>query len=328
MIDLRPLLRPVPLFLVFLFVAVAIVDLVHSLRETPEQPPALLRRGIVQFEELNPVIDFRPQPPDPEVVYKPEPKLIGRKWSQPERRGVWATKDGATLKFEVEVGGHRVMILDCLPAGGSRPIRSLVVKVNGRRCSSVNLAKGWGRYRVVLPENAIRPGSNRFVFEFPDADRARTRRRYLLVRRLGFFFDESVSHGAVLREHPVSVDMAGGAVSFSASGVLEVPFTVDDRIDALKLRYRFYQAGGRADVVVGPLQGSGVGRHADFHNSVFVDRKRGGRIRIPLHGRRGGFVFRIRVDLNPQTARLDLTSLELVKENRSAGPRRKKPRLK
>ena len=328
MIDLRPLLRPVPLFLVFLFVAVAIVDLVHSLRETPEQPPALLRHGIVRFEELNPVIDFRPQPPDPEVVYKPEPKLIGRKWSQPERRGVWATKDGATLKLDVAVGGHRVMILDCLPAGGRRPIRSLLVKVNGRRCGTVNLAKGWGRYRVVLPNNAIRPGSNRFVFEFPDADRARTRRRYLLVRRLGFFLDESVGDGAVLRRHPVSVDLAEGAVSFSASGILEVPFTVDARIDALKLRYRFNKAGGRAEVVVGRPQGSGVGRDADSHHSVSADRKLGGRLRIPLHGRRGGFVFRIRVDLNLQPARLNLTSLGLVKENRSAGPSRQGSRLK
>jgi len=328
MIDLRPLLRPFPLFLVFLFAAVAIVDLVHSLRETPEQPPALLRRGIVQFEELNPVIDFRPQLPDPDVVFKPEPKLIGRKWSQPERRGVWATNNGAALELDVAVGGHRVMILDCLPAGGRRPIRSLAVKVNGLRCGPVNLVKGWGRYRVVLPENAIRPGSNRFVFDFPNADRTRARRRYLLVRRLGFFLDESVGESAVLRKHPVSVDMAEGAVSISASGILEVPFTVDARIDALKLRYRFYQAGGSADVTVGRLRGSGAGRDADFHSSVSAVRKRGGRIRIPLHGRRGGFVFRIRVDLNPQPARLNLTSLGLVKENRSAGPSRQGPRLK
>ena len=323
--DLRSVLRPVPLFLVFLFAAVAIVDLVHSLRETPERPPALLRRGIVQFEELNPVIDFRPQPPDPEVVYRSEPRLIGRKWSQPERRGVWATSDGAALKLDVAVGGHRVMILDCLPAGGRRPIRSLAVKVNGRRYGPVNLAKGWGRYRVVLPENEIRPGSNRIVFEFPDANRTRTRRRYLLVRRIGLFFDENVGDDAVLRRHPVSVDMAEGAVSFSASGTLEVPFIVDDRIDALELRYRFNQAGGRAEVVVGRPQGSGVGRDADYHHSVSVDRKRGGRIRIPLHGRRGGFVFKICVNLNPQPARLNLTSLGLVKENRSVRPRHETP---
>jgi len=325
MIDLRPLLRPLPLFLVFLFVAVAIVDLVHSLRETPEQPPALLRQGIVLFNELNPVIDFRQQPPDPEVVYRPEPELIGRKWSQPEPRGVWATKDGATLKLDVAVGGHRVMILDCLPAGGKRPIRRLAVKVNGRRFGTVNLAKGWGRYGVVLPKNAIRPGSNRFVFEFPDANRARTRRRYLLVRRLGFFLDENVGDDAVLRRNPVSVDMAAGAVSFFASGTLEVPFTVDARIDALKLRYRFIQEGGRAEVVVGRPQGSGVGRDADFHRSVSADQQGGGRIRIPLHGRRGGFVFKIRVDLNPQPARLNLTSLDLVKENRSIRPRHETP---
>ncbi len=321
MIDLRSLLRPFPLFLVFLFVAVAIVDLVHSLRETPEQPPALLRTGIVRFVELNPVIDFRPQPPDPEVVYQPEPKLMGRKWFQPERRGVWVTKDGATLKLDVADGGHRVMILDCLPAGGRRPIRSLVVTVNGLRCGPVDLAKGWGRYRVVLPMNAIRPGRNRIVFEFPDANRARAHRRYLLVRRLGFFLDESIGDDAVLRRHPASVDMAEGAVSFFASGTLEVPFTVDDRTDALKLRYRFNQAGGRAEVVVGRPQGSGVGRDADFHCSVSSDQKLGGRIRIPLHGRRGIFVFRIRVDLKPQPARLNLTSLALVKENRSARPR-------
>ncbi len=325
MMDLRPLLRPAPLFLIFLFAAVAIVDLVHSLRETPERPPALLRRGIVQFEELNPVIDFRPRPPDSEVVYRPEPRLVGRKWSQPERRGVWVTDDGAALELTVAVGGHRVMILDCLPAGGRRPIRSFTVTVNGRRCGTVNLAKGWGRYRVVLPADAMRPGSNRIVFELPDANGAPTPRPCLLVRRLGFFFDESVGDDAVLRRRPVSVDIAEGAVSFFASGTLEVPFTVDDRIDSLELRYRFRHAGGRAEVVVGRPQGSGVGRDADFHRSVSADRKRGGRIRIPLHGRRGGFVFRIRVDLNPQPAQLDLTSLRLVKENRSAQPRQRDP---
>ena len=328
MMDLRSVLRPVPLFLIFLFVVVAVVDLVHSLRDTPEQPPALLSRGVVQFEELNPVIDFRPQAPDPEVVYRPEPKLIGRKWSEPELRGVWATKDGATLKLDVAVGGHRVMILDCLAAGGKRPIRRLAVKINGRRFGTVNLAKGWGRYRVVLPKNAIRAGSNRIVFEFPDANRARTRRRCLLVRRLGIFLDESVGDDAVLRRNPVAVDLAEGAVSFFASGTLEVPFTVDARIDALKLRYRFIQAGGSAEVVVDRPQGSGVGRDAGFHSSLSSDRKLGGRIRIPLHGRRGEFVLRIRVDLHPQPARLNLTSLGLVKEIRSAEPGRQNPRSK
>ena len=326
MMDLRPMLRPGPLVLIFLFAAVAIVDFVHWLRETPEIPPALLRRGIVQFEELNPVIDFRLQPHDSEVVYRPEPQLVGREWSRPGRRGVWVTDDGAALDLTVAVGGHRVMILDCAPAGGGRPIRSLTVTVNDRRCGTVNLAKGWGRYRVALPADTMRPGSNRIVFGLPDADGAPTPRPCLLVRRLGLFFDESVGDGAVLREHPVSVDFAEGTVSLFASGTMEVPFTVDDRIDALELRYRFRGAAGRADVVVGRPQGSGVGRDVDFRRSVSADGKRGGRIRVPLHGRRGGFVFRIRVDLNPQPAQLDLTSLRLIKDNRSVRGRQRDPR--
>jgi hypothetical protein len=321
--DLRPLLRPVPLILVFLFAAVAIVDLVHSLRETPEQPPVLLRRGIIQFEELNPVIDFRPRPPESDVVYKPEPSSTGSKWSAPERQGVWMTADGAALELAVARGGHRVMILDCRPAGGRQPIRSLTVTINDRGCGTVNLTKGWGRYRVVLPANAMRAGNNRIVFGLPDANGAPTLRPHILVRRLGFFFDESVRDRAILRERPVSVDIAEGAVSFFASGTLEVPFSVDDRIDALKLKYRFRNAGGRAEVVVGRPQGEGVGRDADFRHSISAERRRGGRVRIPLHGRRGDFVLKIRVDLNARPAGLDLTSLQLVKENRSAArPRR------
>ncbi len=323
MMDLRPLLRPVPLILIVLFAAVAIVDLVHSLRQTPELPPALLRRGIVQFEELNPVIDFRLRPLDSEVVYRPEPRLVGRKWSKPEQGGVWVTQDGAALELAVAVGGHRVMILDCRPAAGRRPIRSLIVTINGRGCGTVNLTKGWGRYRIFLPENAVRTGNNRIVFELPDANGAPTPRPLLLARRLGLFFDESVGDDAILRKPPVSVDITEGAVSFFASGILEVPFVVDDRTDALNLRYRFRKAGGRAEVVVGRPQGEGAGRDADFQRSVSVERKRGGRIRIPLHGRRGEFVLKIRVDLNPQPARLDLTSLRLVKENRSARRRQR-----
>ena len=324
--DLRPLLRPGPLILIFLFAAVAIVDLVYSLRETPDQPPVLLRRGMIQFEELNPVIDFRPRPPESGVVYQPEPRLTGRKWSAPERRGVWMTADGAALELAVAAGGHRVMILDCRPAGGRQPIRSLVVTINDRGCGTVDLTKGWGRYRVVLPANAVRAGNNRIVFGLP-VNGAPTLRPHLLVRRLGFFFDERVRDRAVFQERPVSVDIAEGAVSVFASGVLEVPFSVDDRIDALKLKYRFRRAGGRAEVVVGRPQGEGVGRDADFQRSMSVERRRGGRIRIPLHGRRGDFVLKIRVDLNPQPAWLDLTSLQLVKENRSADrPRRRRAR--
>ena len=325
--DLRPLLRPVPLILVFLFAAVAIVDLVHSLRVTPEQPPVLLRRGMIQFEELNPVIDFRPRPPESDAVYQPEPRLAGGNWSVPERRGVWMTADGAALELAVAAGGHRVMILDCRPAGGGRPIRSLEVTINDHGCGTVDLTKGWGRYRVDLPPDAVRAGNNRIAFGLPDVNGAPTLRPHLLVRRLGFFFDESVSDRAVLRERPVSVDIAEGAVSVFASGVLEVPFSVDDRIDALRLKYQFRRAGGRAEVVVGRPQGEGVGRDADFQRSISVERRRGGRIRIPLHGRRGDFVLRIRVELNPQPAWLDFTSLRLVKENRSTDrPRRRRAR--
>jgi len=322
--DLRPLLRPAPLFLIFLFAAVAIIDVVHSLREPPEGPPALLRRGVIQFEELDPVFDFRPRSPDSGVVYQPKPRLTGRTWSAPERRGVWVTADAAALEFAATAGGHRVMILDCRPAGGRRSVRRLTITINDRLCGTVDITNGWGRYRLVLPDNAVRAGNNRVVFDLPDANGAPTGRQRLLVRRIGFFIDQDVGDNALLQKDPLSVDIAGEAVSFFASGTLEVPFTVDDRIDSLELKYRFRKAGGRAEVVVGRPQGEGVGRDADFRLSVSAEMKRGGRIRIPLHGRRGDFVFKIRVDLNSQPAQLDLTSLRLVKENRSTGRRRQR----
>jgi len=44
------------------------------------------------------------------------------------------------------------------------------------------------------------------------------------------------------------------------------------------------------------------------------DEKNSGRIRIPLHGRRGPFVIRIRADLEPSGSQLLISSLRLVEE--------------
>ena len=98
------------------------------------------------------------------------------------------------------------------------------------------------------------------------------------------------------------------------SGTLEIPLDLDDRTDALHLRYHFWSGVGRAEVAVVQESEGGVGIDASMRASVSANQKTSGRIRIPLHGRRGGFVLRIRADLDSLDARLLISSLRLVEE--------------
>ena len=116
--DLRAALRPLPLVLVFLFAAVAVVDIVQTIRTTPEPPPSLLGDGAIKIVELEPVFDLRP--PQPQFADKlvAAVTMVGEQWSTPEKRGVWMMGDVATLDIAVTDGGHRrrdrLCVHDCL----------------------------------------------------------------------------------------------------------------------------------------------------------------------------------------------------------------------
>jgi len=293
--DLRAALRPLPLVLILLFVAVAVVDIVQTIRSTPEPPPSLLGHGTIKILELEPVVDLRPGRTNSASGYVAAVSLVGEQWSEPETRGVWMTGDGATLDLAVADGGQRVMILDCTTARGRRRVATVGLEINAMDCGTVELEEGWRRYL-----------SGRTATE--------TDRQRLLLRRVGLFFDADVDARAIERRPAVVVDPVAETVVFRASGSLEVPFTLDDLVDALQFRYRFTSENDHADIVVARPQGAGAGRDAEFRRSLSAQTRKSGRVRIPLHGRRGAFVFRISADLDHRPARLDITALRLIKE--------------
>jgi len=312
--EYRRLLRPLPLFLIFLFVAVAVADLVQKLTEEPPPPPEIAGAAIPRFEAMEPVIVFRADGGDPEVEILPIPELAQGQWSAPKPRGVWARGAAAEFRLDLAAGGHRVLILECLPAGGKSPVQTFHLTINGIDCGSLELAPEWKRYRLVLPEGAVRSGSNRVTLHFPDRDEAARPRRALLIRKLGLFLDDNVGVEILDNAHPVFVDLDAERVDIRRSGILEIPVVLDDRTDALQMRYRCPSGVGRAEVVVVQSGDRGAGFNDTLRTTISTDQKISGRIRIPLHGRRGPFVIRIRADLEPSGSQLLISSLRLVEE--------------
>ena len=310
--DYSRLLRPLPLILIFLFIAVAVVDLVHKLTEEPPPPPQIAGAANPRFEVLEPVIDFRADSGDPAVEILPIPEVARGQWSAPKSQGVWARGAAADFRLEFAAGGHRVLILECLPARGKSPVRTVHLKINGIDCGSLELASEWDQYRIVLPEGVVRSGSNRVDFRFPDRDPTARPRRALLIRKLGWFLDASVGVEVLDGPRPVSVDLGAERVTIRQSGILEMPVVLDDRTDALQMRFRFPAGAGRAEVVVEQMENGGF--DDVMRATMRSDERNSGRIRIPLHGRRGPFVIRIRADLEPSGSQLLISSLRLVEE--------------
>jgi hypothetical protein len=312
--DLRLLARPLPLILVFLFVAVAVGDLVQKLGESPEPPPQVGGSTAPRFEVLEPVVDFRPRRTDPSVQIVPLPELDPGRWSEPGSRGVWAL--GATAGFDVDlaVGGHRVLVMDVLPAGGKRRVKRVRLELNGVDCGELELSKRWEKHIVELPDGAARPGSNRVALTFPDRQEATRTRKSLLIRKLGLFFRLESAVEGLSGARPIWVDAGFERVSFQRSGILTIPLTLDDRTDALQMRYRFLAGSGKAEMTVSQLSASAIASNDTLHASVDGAKREIGPIRFPLHGRLGEYVFQIRVTLDEPGARLLLRSLQLVEE--------------
>jgi hypothetical protein len=240
--------------------------------------------------------------------------MVGEQWSTPEKRGVWMMGDVATLDIAVTDGGHRILILDCNSPRGRRRVTTLGLEINGMDSGTLDLEEGWRRYRHALPEEAIRPGMNRIIFRLPEHEAAAPARQNLLLRRFGLFLDGEIGTEAIERGPAVTVDPVAETVYFRATGSLEVPFTLDDRVDALQFRYFFSSGNNRADLVVARPQGVGAGHDAEIRRVLSAAARAKGRVRIPLHGRRGEFVLRISAVLENQPARLNITALRLIKE--------------
>ncbi len=253
--DYRRLLRPLPLVLIFLFVAVAVADLVQTLTEEPPPPPEIQGSAIPRFEAREPVIDFRSRGADPSLAMLPIPELAHGQWTAPKPQGVWAKGAAAEFQLDLEAGGHRVLILECRPASGKRRVRNLRLTVNGIDCGAVELALEWKRYRFVLREGAVRPGSNRVTLLFPDRDEAERPGRSLLIRKLGWFLDESAGVEVLDIARPVSVDLDAERVTIRRSGTLEIPGCPGrpDRRppDALPISFRCRQRRGGGGTVGG-----------------------------------------------------------------------------
>ncbi len=126
--------------------------------------------------------------------------------------------------------------------------------------------------------------------------------------------DDDPPGGSASRRSAIEVDPDRDRVIIYRSGTLRVPFVLDDRTDALRVRYDFSGVNGRAELQVARPQGTGEGLDSVIRRTVSARESRSGRIRVPLHGRRGDFVLQMDVELGPGSGRLELPSVKLVKE--------------
>ena len=322
--ERRQLLRPLPLLIIFAFVVVAVADLVRTLREVEPLPPVVLRPGSVQFEPWEPLIDLRSGSRESGVRLLPVPALTGALWSPADAHGVWLLGDGAEMAIDLVRGGQRTIVLEGRPAGGKRPVRSVGVSVNGVDCGPSDLHEGWQQWRVSVPDAALRAGVNRVVFHLPDRASVGRPRRALQLRWIGLRL-AAESDKDDPESVPVAVDFETQRLELRSPGVFEARFMVDDRVDALRMRYRFRSPGGSGEMTVARPQGGGAGRDAPVRHALVPSAEGVERIRVPLHGRRGDFVFRLRVEPWADQSELDVRSVELVSERHRSGSRNDPP---
>ena len=310
----RELLRPLPLALLFVFAAVAVVDFVHTLREEPAPWPDVLADRTLRFEPWEPVLDLRARAGPDCVELLPAVAFDAAHWSAPLQGGRWVMGDGAGFELGLARGGHRTMVVECRGPSGGDPAVRVEVEVNGARRGAFEVGSEWRRHLVRLPGDAVRAGRNQIWLRLPDRLSAGRSQRGVLVRRLGLFFDAETAADAVQRRSPVAVDLEAERVSIRESGKLSVDFAVDERIDALKLSYHFSADLGRAELTVARPEGGGPGRDAVMRRPLSASEGREGGVRFPLHGRRGEFRIAAEVELGPQPGSFDLSSVRLVRE--------------
>jgi hypothetical protein len=316
--DPRDLLKPLPLILVVLFLALAVGDVVQTLTEKPP-PPETGEPVVPRFQPLEPVVDFRAADAPPAIEILPRPNFGSDGWSVATPRGVWAKGRSAELTLDLPSGGYRSLILECLPGGGKRPVRSVRITINQVDCGEVKLEPGWGSCRVDLPEEALRIGPNTLAFSFKDRERSRKNRRALLIRRIALIRDRDGGAEIPQGVRLATLDNEAEKIAFNVAGTLDIPLHLDDRTDALRLRYRFSSDLGHAEVAVLQAREGKLGTGDAVRTTVSAEKELSGHLRIPLHGRRGSYVLRVRALPGDPGARLVISDLRLTEEGDPTG---------
>jgi hypothetical protein len=113
----------------------------------------------------------------------------------------------------------------------------------------------------------------------------------------------------------LEVDVATESVVITRSGSLVLPFVMDDRVDALIFDYRFTGEGGTATVALARARPGETGVTIGVEEHLRSDARREGRVRFPLHGHEGDYVFSVDADLAAPSGSLLLASVRLIEEN-------------
>jgi hypothetical protein len=316
--DPRDLLKPLPLILIVLFLALAVGDLVQTLTEDPPTPE-IAEPVMLLFQPREPILDFRATDEPTAIAILPIPEFEPEQWSSATPRGVWAKGKSAEFTLDLAAGGYRSLVLECLPGGGKRPVHSVRVTVNQVDCGEVELRPGLGSYRVALPEAVTRFGPNKLVFSFKDREKARKTRRALLIRRIALFLEHEADLEIPRTSRLMVLGDEGEKIAFNIAGTLDVPLRLDDRTDALRMNYRFTSKLGRAEVAVVQMREGQVGAGDAVRTSVSAEGELTGHLRVPLHGRRGAYVLRIRATPGEPGARLLISALRLTEEGDPTG---------
>lgn len=305
-------LRPLPLSVAILFLAVAAVDVIHNLVQEPPPMPRLLESNTVRFVMTEPLLDLRAAEEPLDVEVQPGGEFDSS-WSRPGRGGRWIEDSAASLRIDLARGGHRGLIIEARAPNRATSARRIAVRVNGTPCGDLEFGPRWERLVVAVPEGLTMAGENEIVLERADGPDGRPRGRALLVRRLALVLETADAAPLQLARSPVAIGGKGDRIILATSGALELVFHMDERIDALTLRYRFTSRESRARVVVRRPDGVGAGYDSPARRRLDAAEEGSGRVRIPMHGRRGEFLLRVVVEPGRYPQRLDLWP-ELVTE--------------
>jgi hypothetical protein len=310
--DLRRLLRPLPMVVIAAFAAVAVIDVLLATSTPPSEPPVLLEDGRVTFHAAEPQFDFR-APREPQFGVE-RPILEPGGWSQARKQGAWMRGRQAGFEVELPRDDFRALALECRRAGAADQ-RRVVLSVNGVDCGELPVDARWSVCTLPLEMVPLSVGRNRIQLRVADAPTVSDRRQ-VLVRSAGFFLEPGDVPERLDASPPVAIDTAGSGVTIRRSGALRILFTMHERVDALIVDYRLGSEDARAEFLVKRVPAEPLAVVPQVRYPVSARDQPRGRVRVPLHGRRGDFSFEVEAELGPSNAPLDLKSLELVNEDR------------
>ncbi len=311
--DPRQLLRPLPLSVAAVLVLVAAADAVRSLSTPPDELPVLLEQATVEFRASQPVVDFRRPDAGGSVVELPQLQAGG--WSEPEPQGTWIIAERAAFHTELPVAAVAAFGIECRSARGPGGVATLSLSINGAPCGELRVAREWSTASAEIPPGVLVAGRNRVEISLPERALDSRRLPAVLVRRIGFFNDAAEARERRRLQVPATLDREREAVVLRGSGTLHLEFEMHEMVDALIVGHRFQSARGGCEVKVEQLVDGRAGGGPSVRRLVSAREQPRGRLRIPLHGRRGRFLVTIRADLGSPPSRLVLSPLRLVNED-------------